>query len=48
MLVNGTPYHNPKGYLFLDQKRKLGPVKRIKKQIDKFGLANEDLGLSMT
>jgi len=27
-------YINPEGYLFLDQKRKLGLVKRIKKQID--------------
>jgi transposase len=48
MVVNGTPYHNPEGYLFLDQKRKLGLVKRIKKQIDKFGLTNEELELSMT
>ena len=34
---------NPAGYLFLDQKRKLGIVKRIQKQIDKFGLTNEDV-----
>jgi hypothetical protein len=27
------------------QKRKLGLVKRIKKQIDKFGLTNEELGI---
>ncbi len=45
MVVNGTPYYNPEGYLFLDQKRKLGLVKRIKKQIDKFGLTNEELGI---
>jgi transposase len=45
MVANGTPYHNPAGYLFLDQKRKLGLVKRIKKQIDKFGLTNEELGI---
>jgi len=44
MVVNGTPYHNPEGYLYLDQKRKLGLVKRIKKQIDKFNLTNEELG----
>lgn len=44
MVVNGTPYHNNlAGYFFLDQKRKLGLVKRIKKQIDKFGLTNEEL-----
>lgn len=45
MIIKGVPYFNPEGYLFLDQKRKLGLVKRIKKQIDKFGLTNEDLGL---
>ncbi|UCS92715.1 IS110 family transposase [Echinicola marina] len=45
MVVKGVPYTNPEGYLFLDQKRKMGLVKRIKKQIDKFGLTNEDLGM---
>jgi transposase len=44
MVVKGIPYVNPAGYLFLDQKRKLGLVKRIRKQIDKFALTNEDLG----
>ena len=48
MVVKGVPYINLEGYLFLDQKRKLGLVKRIKKQIDKFGLTNEDLGLDLT
>ncbi|WP_291373221.1 transposase [Cyclobacterium sp.] len=48
MVVNGVPNINPEGYLFLDQKRKLGLVKRIKKKIDKFGLTNEDLGLDLT
>ena len=47
MVVKGIPYINPEGYLFLDQKRKLGLVKRIKKQIDKFGLTNQDLGLEI-
>lgn len=47
MLVKGVAYNNPEGYLFLDQKRKLGLVKRIKKQIDKFGLTNADLGLEI-
>lgn len=47
MTVKGVPYVNPEGYLYLDQKRKLGLVKRIKKQIDKFGLTNEELGLSL-
>ena len=45
MVVKGVAYINPEGYLFLDQKRKLGLVKRIKKQIDKFGLTEDDLGL---
>lgn len=46
MVVKGVPYINPEGYLFLDQKRKLGLVKRIRKQIDKFGLTNQELGLT--
>jgi transposase len=33
----------PEPYLFLGQKRKLGIVKRIKKQIAKFDLSNEEL-----
>lgn len=45
MVVKGIPYENPEGYLFLDQKRKLGLVKRIKKQIDKFRLTKEELGI---
>lgn len=43
MVVKGVPYINPEGYLFLDQKRKLGLVKRIQKQTDKFALTNGDL-----
>jgi len=35
-------------YLFLDEKRKLGIVKRIKKQIAKFDLTNEDIGFKTT
>ena len=46
MVVKNVAYINPEGYLFLDQKRKLGIVKRIKKQIDKFALTNEDLGIA--
>ena len=44
MVTKGQQYVNPEGYLFLDQKRKLGLVKRIKKQIAKFDLTNEELG----
>ena len=44
MVVKGVPYNNPEGYLYLDQKRKLGLVKRIRKQIDKYGLKPEEVG----
>ena len=36
MVVKGVQYINPEGYLFLDQKRKIGIVKRIQKQMVKF------------
>jgi len=42
MIMKGTPYIKPEGYLFLDHKRKLGLVKRIQKQLDKFALTKED------
>lgn len=48
MVVKGVQYVNPEGYLFLDQKRKLGMVKRIQKQIAKFELTAEDLGIVST
>ena len=44
MITKKIKYNPPKQYLFLDQKRKLGLAKRIKKQIDKFDLKPEDLG----
>lgn len=44
MLTKGTAYNPPTQYLCLDEKRKLGLVKRIRKQIDKFELTNHDLG----
>jgi len=46
MIVIDQPYINPEGYLYLDQKRKLGLVKRMQKQIDKFGLTTDDLTLN--
>lgn len=46
MVTKGIAYQNPEGYLFLDQKRKLGLVKRIRKQIDKFGITNDDLQIT--
>ena len=48
MIVKSVPYKPPTEYLMLDQKRKLGLVKRIKKQISKFDLTNEDLGFVAT
>ena len=46
MVVKNQAYVNPEGYLFLDEKRKLGLVKRIQKQITKFGLTNEDVSFA--
>ena len=48
MLVKEMPYESPTQYLFLDEKRKLGLVKRIKKQIAKFELQPEQLGFAIT
>jgi len=48
MIIKKIPYQPPKQYLFLDQKRKLGLVNRIRKQIDKFELKPEDLGFEKT
>ena len=45
MVVKCISYNNPEGYLYLDQKRKLGIVKRINKQISRYGLSTEDLNL---
>jgi transposase len=44
MLVKGVNYNPPTEYLFLDEKRKLKLVARVKKQIAKFDLTEEDLG----
>ncbi len=44
MITKKVQYKPPKQYLFLDQKRKMGLIKRIKKQIDKFELKPDDLG----
>jgi transposase len=44
MVVKGVPYLNPEGYLFLDQKRKMGIAKRIKNQIAKFDLKPDEVG----
>ena len=44
MVVKARPYTPPTQYLFLDEKRKLGLVKRMQKQIAKFELTTQDLG----
>ena len=48
MIVKAKPYTPPTQYLFLDEKRKLGLVKRIQKQIAKFELTTQDLGFITT
>lgn len=45
MLSKKAPYNPPTEYLFLDQKRKLKLVTRIKKSMAKFDLKPEDLGI---
>ncbi len=45
MVTKRVPYSPPKEYLFLDQKRKLKMVSRIKKNIVKFGLNIEDFNI---
>jgi transposase len=44
MLTKKEPYKPSKEYLFLDQKRHLKMVTRIRKNITKFDLKPEDLG----
>ncbi len=48
MLVKVQSYNPPSQYLFLDEKRRLGLVKRIKKQITKFEIRPEQLGFTTT
>jgi transposase len=48
MIVKRIPYKPPTEYLFVDEKRKLKLVSRIKKQITKFAITNDELGFSMT
>lgn len=44
MITKKVQYQPPTEYLFLDQKRKMGIAKRIKKSIAKFDLKPEDVG----
>lgn len=45
MIVKNVPNKPPTDYLFLDEKRRLGLATRIKKQITKFAITNEELGI---
>jgi hypothetical protein len=44
MMVKKTPYKSDKEYLFLDQKRQMKLVSRMKRQIAKFDFKPEQLG----
>lgn len=46
MVVKHVPYQNPEEYLFRDQKKKLGLLKRMQKQITKFELTSTDFQFS--
>jgi len=46
MTYKKVPYQPAKEYLFLDQKRKLKMMERIKKQITKFEFTSEQLGFT--
>lgn len=48
MITKKVPYSPPTQYLFLDQKRKLGLVKKIRKQMDKFDINPKDIGILST
>ena len=45
MITKKVPYNPPTEYLFLDQKRKMGLAKRIKKQMAKFDIKPEEIGI---
>jgi len=46
MATKKVPYSPPTEYLFLDQKRRLKAVQRIKKNIAKFDIKPEDIGFN--
>ena len=48
MITHKVAYKPPTEYLFLDEKRKLKLVQRIKKNISKFDLTPEDVGFVTT
>lgn len=46
MITKQQPYNPPSEYLFLDQKRKMKLVERIRKSVKKLNLNSNDLGLA--
>lgn len=48
MVVRGTAYNPPSAYQFLDEKRKLKLVTRVRKTIDKFEIKPGELGFVTT
>lgn len=48
MIVKSVPYKPPTAYLMLDQKRKMGMITRMNKQILKFDLTKEDFAFATT
>jgi hypothetical protein len=48
MVTRKIPYKPPTDYLFLDQKRKLKLVEKIKKNIAKLDLKPHDVGFTTT
>ncbi|QHT66347.1 IS110 family transposase [Rhodocytophaga rosea] len=47
MIVKHVPYNPPSQYLFMDQKRKMKLVKKIRNKIAKLDLKPQDVGFSM-
>jgi transposase len=48
MITKKQPYNPPSIYMFRDEKRKLGLIKRMRKQIAKFDINPADIGISTT
>ena len=48
MVVKNTPYHNPKEYLYLDEKRKLAVQKRLQKQVENYQFSANDFNFTTT
>jgi hypothetical protein len=46
MVVKNIQYHNPKEYLYLDEKRKLAVQKRLQKQLENYQFSVDDFNFS--